>query len=159
MKKIVAIMIMLLMLLSAFTACSGKFVLDDNYIESNANDSTHIVKGTEIIAGDYIIVGQPDKKEDSVRDDWNLRIYEDKEIDYWYLNIYDNKTNTGIYGPIDEIDKSSITVWYGPDYYTEMPSPSWKVDGDKFILEYTITDNGIELSNGGKKLEFKRIKQ
>ncbi|MCQ2551026.1 MAG: hypothetical protein MJ146_02390 [Clostridia bacterium] len=101
-------------------------------------------------AGEYNIVGDGN---------WRLRIYEDEEIGYWYLNIYDNKSDTGIYGPIDVVGDDYITVFYGPDYYTKMPSPSWKVSGDRFELTYKITDDGIELTNSGATLKFKKLEE
>lgn len=148
MKNKTKSILILVLLVSAMFLISSCGSVDND-------ESTVVAAGTETIAGEYKIVVEAGQ--DSIRDNWVLSIYEDKEIDFWYLNIYDNKTNTGIYGPIAEIGKSSITVWHGPDYYTEMPSSSWKTDGDKFKLEYKASSDEIELTNNGATLKFKRM--
>lgn len=101
------------------------------------------------------IIGEYQAAADSGIDEWwHLSIgYNDE--DNLYLSIYDNSAgNPGIEGPIVSLNSEQIAIEYDDDYYEQLPSDKWKTDGEYLIMNYSLSEEGITLSNGGADAVF-----
>lgn len=94
------------------------------------------------------IIGEYQAADDSGIDEWwHLSICWDDE-DRLYLSIYDNSAgNPGIEGPVVSLDNEQIAMEYDDDYYDKLPSDKWKTDGKYLIMSYSLSEEGITLSN------------
>lgn len=101
------------------------------------------------------ILGEYQAAEDSGTDGWwHLSIgYNDE--DSLYLSIYDNEAgNPGVEGPIVSLGDSQIAIEYDEEYYEQLPSDKWKTDGKYLIMDYSLDDERITLSNSGGDAVF-----
>lgn len=141
MKKYISIVISITLLFTIFmaTACSSNEELNG-------------------VAGEYQAVEFDNGNDDDyIGGYWHLYIGQDEESGDWNFSIYDNEAgNPGVEGPITEMDEESFTVKYDPDFFDQLPSSHWNMDGDYLKVEFELTADGIELSNNGKTITFVR---
>lgn len=110
------------------------------------------------IAGDYQAVEQDTgNDEDYVGGFWHLYIGIDDESGEPYFSIYDNAAgNPGVEGKIAEMGEEYMIVEYDPDYYDQLPSYKWQMEGKNLEIQYKKTLKGIELTNNGTTIQFIR---
>ena len=89
-------------------------------------------------------------------DDWQLSISEEAKEKGPYLAVSDSSGNPAFEGPIMFMKKNIIIVELDHDLYKALPD-GWEPDssGDYVVMDYNLTDNGIELGYKGKTLVFK----
>ena len=125
-------------------------------LDSGFNDELLFDQYSRDLEGDYQAIedegsGDP---EEYVGGFWHLCV---NKQGGWYLSIYDNEAgNPGIEGYITEIDDENITIKYDPDYYDQLPSYKWKIDGKYLKLKYNNDAGFVTLTNNGHAIKFER---
>lgn len=111
----------------------------------------------EKLTGDYQAVEQAsDNDEEYVGAWWHLYIGE-SESGTEYLTIYDNGAgNPGVEGDIITLNQTDIVISYDEELFEQLPSGLWEVSDGRLAMGYDLTDRGIELTNNGHTILFKK---
>lgn len=110
-----------------------------------------------IISGEYQASGIYDAENDEYVDAfWHLTILEDNEGEGPYFTIYDNEAgNPGVEGRLIFLDDKTIKVLVDEEYYEQLPSDKWELDGDTLTVDYAMTELGIVLYNNNVEVGFR----